>query len=342
MTEKQNPVQKGIGRTGDKAIEQGASMAGEATGTVAGGAGGAAVGAVGGAIVGSVVPGAGTVAGAKAGMKSGFDTGSKVGGEVGKQAGKLGAKGAKGLSQGAQMVQEIASDPAGFLTDKLIEATVGFFVPVVGAPIAEIVKRNKGVLLVGTLGMVLTIVMLVFPPQTGQAGQANNYEGLPIELQNYIEDDFVDTPTPQHSPFGGRGTERTIITSYFHDPNYYRIYGRWHDALDIVPNYDYYRLNKAYKIYGDVIMFATCSGKATGKVDRNGANYIETKCKDGVHTTWHLHNKLNFIPTGETVDVVAGQPIAVMGETGLADGAHIHYTILKNGGYVDPLPYLNN
>lgn len=336
-----NSIKKQVGNTKDKAVEQGASVGGEVTGSAIGGVGGATAGAVGGAIAGSIVPGAGTVAGAKAGAKSGFDTGSKLGGEVGKQAGKLGAKGAKGLSQGSKLAQEVASDPAGFFIDKFIESTVGFLIPVVGISVAEIVKKNKGVLFIGSFGMILTIVMLFFPPQVGLAGQANNYEGLPPELSDYIEDGFVDTPSPQHSPFGGSGTERTIITAYFNDPVYYRIYGRWHSALDLIPNYDYYRLNGAYKLYGDAVMFATCSGKATGKVDRNGANYIDTECNDGIHKTWHLHNKVNFIPKGETIEVVAGQPIAVMGETGMADGAHIHYVILKNGAYVDPLPYLN-
>ena len=40
--------------------------------------------------------------------------------------------------------------------------------------------------------------------------------------------------------------------------------------------------------------------------------------------------------------VKAGQPIAVIGSTGDADGTHLHFELHKNGSPVDPTPLIGN
>jgi murein DD-endopeptidase MepM/ murein hydrolase activator NlpD len=153
----------------------------------------------------------------------------------------------------------------------------------------------------------------------------------------------LDTGFPQGSPFGGRNYDFSQKTAGFYDPAYYAIYGRQHDGLDIVPNSKYYTDNQAYKLTGKVIIFATCSGVAVSKVDGNGALYVSINCRDG-NQVWLVHNSVNFVPT-EPTQIRAGQPVGVMGETGMADGKHVHYGVRvkdSSGNYtlVNPEPYL--
>lgn len=328
--ERSTKPKKAIEGAAGKAVEKGSELGGAVAGT----AGGAVAGAVGGAIVGSVVPGIGTAVGAKAGLKKGADLGANVGKEAGKLAGK-------GLKAGIKH-RKALMNPLDSLVDGAIKLIVDFLIPVpiLGEYLGDIVAKYKMQIAMFSITGLMIFVMLFFYPAEGSAGTPNNYEGLPEELIGYVEDGFIDSGIPHMSPFGGEGTKYTTITAYWHDPDYYAIYGRWHDAIDIVPNYKYYQDNKAYKLTNEIVFFATCSGDATGKIDQYGANYISLNCKDTDYTVWFLHNKVNFIPHEETVYVVAGQPIAIMGETGMADGAHIHYAILKDGVHIDPYPYL--
>lgn len=48
-----------------------------------------------------------------------------------------------------------------------------------------------------------------------------------------------------------------------------------------------------------------------------------------------LHLSKSFVGTGTTVK--AGQPIGIMGETGAAQGVHLHWAVKKNGQYIDPM-----
>ncbi len=322
---------KAISGAAGNAIEKGSELGGAVAGT----AGGATAGAVIGGLAGSIVPGAGTVAGAKAGAKQGADTGANIGKNAGKAVGK-------GLKEGIKN-RKAFTNPLDYFTDKIIKLIIDFFIPIpiVGEYTGDLVAKYKGQIALFCVAGTLIFVMMFFYPSSGRAGIPNNYDGLPEELIGYVEEGFSDKGIPHMSPFGGAGTEYTTITAYYHDPNYYAIYGRWHDAIDMVPNSKYYSENEAFKLTGDVVFFATCSGEAIGKVDKHGANYVDLYCKDSDYRIWYVHNKENFVPYNEKVSVVAGQPIAIMGDTGMSDGAHIHYAILKDGKFVDPYPYIN-
>lgn len=50
------------------------------------------------------------------------------------------------------------------------------------------------------------------------------------------------------------------------------------------------------------------------------------------------HNRLNLVAVGERVE--AGQPIALVGKSGRATGAHLHFELLSDGRPVDPLAAL--
>lgn len=58
---------------------------------------------------------------------------------------------------------------------------------------------------------------------------------------------------------------------------------------------------------------------------------------DGI-TTLYGHMDSCSVSAGQTVS--QGETIGICGSTGNSTGAHIHYTMYKNGSTIDPLPYL--
>ena len=58
---------------------------------------------------------------------------------------------------------------------------------------------------------------------------------------------------------------------------------------------------------------------------------------DGI-TTLYGHMDGCSVSVGQTVS--QGETIGICGSTGNSTGAHIHYTMYKNGSTIDPLPYL--
>lgn len=81
---------------------------------------------------------------------------------------------------------------------------------------------------------------------------------------------------------------------------------------------------------------------ASGTVIVAAYNYAEGNyvCIDhgGGVVTVYMHNSSLAVSVGETV--AAGQQIASAGSTGVSTGPHCHFGVRVNGGYVDPLGYL--
>lgn len=67
-------------------------------------------------------------------------------------------------------------------------------------------------------------------------------------------------------------------------------------------------------------------------------NYIVIKHSDTLKTTYNHCNKL-LIKEGEKVK--KGDVIALVGATGYATGNHLHFEVLLNGKYINPLYVLN-
>jgi hypothetical protein len=159
-------------------------------------------------------------------------------------------------------------------------------------------------------------------------------------LQDVDNSKILSSNSPWGSPFGTKLDQ--LITAGFHDHNYFESFRKWHSGIDIIPSDFYYSTDPGYLITHEVIIYATCNGKVKSLVDQAGAKYIYLLCNDKVHAALFVHNKLNLIPKGEYYTVRSGMPIAIMGQSGEAYGAHVHYAIknIKTGEFFDPLLYI--
>jgi murein DD-endopeptidase MepM/ murein hydrolase activator NlpD len=68
-------------------------------------------------------------------------------------------------------------------------------------------------------------------------------------------------------------------------------------------------------------------------------NFILIDNGGGVETAYgHIMDGGIGVTQGE--HVVAGQPIAKVGSTGLSTGCHLHFEVRVNGLQIDPLPFM--
>lgn len=54
--------------------------------------------------------------------------------------------------------------------------------------------------------------------------------------------------------------------------------------------------------------------------------------------TWYGHASRLLVSPGQSV--ARGETVALMGTTGNSTGPHLHFIIVRNGAYVDPMGYL--
>lgn len=88
---------------------------------------------------------------------------------------------------------------------------------------------------------------------------------------------------------------------------------------------------------GDPVV-ATGAGLVTWAGDRYGyGKLVEVDHGDGLVTRYGHHKDL-LVKVGDVV--TKGQTIGLMGKSGRATGAHVHYEVLRNGKQTDPLPYV--
>jgi len=86
--------------------------------------------------------------------------------------------------------------------------------------------------------------------------------------------------------------------------------------------------------YGSLI-YAAADGVVTGVgVHEYGGNYVCVAHADRIELC-DYHISLPLVRAGERV--VAGQPVALIGMSGLTTGPHVHWEATRSGEYVDPL-----
>lgn len=91
--------------------------------------------------------------------------------------------------------------------------------------------------------------------------------------------------------------------------------------------------------YGTAIL-ASASGIVTTATHSNSAgNYILIAHGNGMSTVY-MHCSSLLVSVGDNVE--QGEVIAKVGSTGYSSGNHLHFGIIKNGTYVDPLGYVSD
>lgn len=258
------------------------------------------------------------------------------------------------VAKGASTLKKVKENPVGFAIDIILIALLSTFLPF---PIAvEIVQRFKVIILAILCTLLLLAILMIamllnslaaignfHMGNSGQSSVSTGFGGsIPDILKGYIEAGFSDTDIPSKNPLGGSGMENTQVTMYYHDPNY-TFFDHIHTGIDLIPSDHYYQTNQAYLKTKELIVFATMNGKATFAVDQFGANYVDVVNSENTMLTRYVHLATSFITTDE--QVVAGQPIGIMGQTGEATGVHLHYELRVNQGgtfvTVNPLGYIH-
>lgn len=249
-------------------------------------------------------------------------------------------------------VKEAQERPASFVTDLLLGAVVSMVIPIPFVP--DVLVKHKQEILFGLAGVIVfafvlisLIITVVSSPFTFFFAQPASISADQIAaLQNYIEDGFSDTDIPQKNPFGGAGFVNTITTVNFGEQenivwNFQSI-SLTEQGIDLVPSDTYFSTNKAAKLTGEPILFATITGTAVSYTDANGALIIEIKNAENTIKTVFIHLQQVLVTQNQTVH--AGAPIAVMGSTGMSTGPHLEYQVRLNeqGSWaaVDPVNYI--
>lgn len=122
-------------------------------------------------------------------------------------------------------------------------------------------------------------------------------------------------------------TINTIITSPYGDME---DRGTPHKGVDIAPT--------RWRVAGDPIYAAYDGRVVISTFSVTAGNYIMVYHGNGLYTRY-LHASSLLVSVGDYVS--KGQRIALMGTTGNSTGVHLHFDVLLNGTYVNPMPYFN-
>ncbi len=87
----------------------------------------------------------------------------------------------------------------------------------------------------------------------------------------------------------------------------------------------------------DIYAFADGTVSFAGYSDSYG-NYITMEHSEGWESLY-AHCSLLYVETGDSVK--AGEKIALVGDTGLVTGPHLHFELKKDGVYTNPEYYVN-
>ena len=91
--------------------------------------------------------------------------------------------------------------------------------------------------------------------------------------------------------------------------------------------------------YGLNIVAALSGTVSAVNWDSTSGNYVTIDHGNGVQTKYlHCSKTLDYV--GQSVS--QGETIAKVGDTGVATGSHLHFSVVINGSFVDPYPYLKN
>lgn len=245
------------------------------------------------------------------------------------------------VTKAAKAVAAPSPEGANFLDtieNKLVSVALNLIMPggAISDAIAFEVVKLKPMFRLFTAG-ILVFLCALLSPRGPMVAAPNGEITYPEQLKTVVNSNFdASLSWPQLTPLGVK--EHTVVTAGYRSLGYFALFQRWHDGVDIIPAPLYMVRDPGFLAYFDIVLYATCTGKASSLIDDGGGLYISIDCDDKKHRVIILHNKLNFIPQGASVRVQAGQPVALMGSTGYSTGPHVHYAVrdLETWNYIDP------
>ena len=89
--------------------------------------------------------------------------------------------------------------------------------------------------------------------------------------------------------------------------------------------------------YGANILASAAGVVTTSKYSASAGNYVVIAHGNGISTVY-MHASSLLVSVGDVVE--QGQVIAKVGSTGYSSGNHLHFGVIKNGSYVDPMGYI--
>lgn len=89
---------------------------------------------------------------------------------------------------------------------------------------------------------------------------------------------------------------------------------------------------------GSAIVAAVSGRVTTAAYSSSAGNYVVISHGQGVSTVY-MHASALYVSEGDRV--AQGQKIAAVGSTGYSTGPHLHFGVIVNGSYVNPLKYVN-
>lgn len=90
--------------------------------------------------------------------------------------------------------------------------------------------------------------------------------------------------------------------------------------------------------YGTAILASAAGKVTTSTYSKSAGNYIVIAHGNGMSTVY-MHCSALLVSAGEVVE--QGEVIAKVGSTGYSTGNHLHFGVIKNGTYVNPMGYVS-
>lgn len=253
-----------------------------------------------------------------------------------------------GILKKAKNISALAHDPLGFITDAIVIMVVNLIIPIplVGQAVARFKKPvllALATMFILGLFLVITVGTVLMTPLIMTSGVLHNITSAFNSTSSVVADtSFVETSAPHQNPLGGSGLSFTTITAYFMDSAYYLQFGKAHTGIDLVPSSAYFANSESYKNTGKVNVFSTINGTVNYYVDSEGGETVEVTNSQGFLKVVFIHFSSVYVHTGDTLK--AGTALGIMGETGFATGAHVHYEVRTKDGNnwlaVNPLNYI--
>lgn len=89
---------------------------------------------------------------------------------------------------------------------------------------------------------------------------------------------------------------------------------------------------------GSAIVASAAGRVTTAAYSSSAGNYVVISHGNGISTVY-MHASALYVSEGAAVS--QGQKIAAVGSTGYSTGPHLHFGVIVNGSYVNPLNYVN-